>query len=313
MGEAGKYLNELRPILNLTIEKDIYLKFLSFYLVEMVIVLILTLIMSIPAILYFLSKGIIQNPQLMSNPVILSEIIGLFVILGLVWIIIVAVIGALFEGARFSYAKSVFDKKRKTIGEAIAVGKERMVAVFGVSLIWGLISGIVTLVLMSPVIISFIDLIPKMQGGGSELAVSMVMLILYMVVMFFIIFIGLFILSPFMSMSSPIAVFEKKGAIDSFKRSFAIMKGNYVPTLLFLILVGAIVFAVGMVISIIGQVLSFMVLPFSFVGMEVYVGLILLVNLLLIILGVLVEAWDNALGTLAVTKLFTLNQKKNKK
>ena len=74
-----------------------------------------------------------------------------------------------------------------------------------------------------------------------------------------------------------------------------------------------IIFAVGMVIGFINQILSFMIMPFSIAGVEALIGVVIVINIIIFILGLIAEIWDNTLGTLAATRLYQLNAKKNKK
>jgi len=238
------------------------------------------------------------------SPEIVLNIVLVGMVLLVVFLVFSMIVDSFFQAVYYFLARDFWDTKTIDLGIAFGNAKQRFFSLFKVQLILGIVIGIFALIVFSPILFSLpglLNSLPEILSAGSSGAgfagVFLVLALLIVLMLFFSLV--LFFASPFLSMMIPSVLFGNLGAVDSIKNAVEIVKGKYLATLAFILLL-------GIVLGIISMVFGGIIVFFQVLGM-LAVPLMVLMVFLRIILQIVFNVWIGSVQTLGFVKLFDLN------
>lgn len=296
MGKITDYLNSILDVLKSVLNFESYKKMLLLNIIQSITSVIYFVILSIFTILlmvlFFANiKTFPENPTEWTNFFTTNFLgiafISIFIIIG---IIIFALISMYFYSSSMKLAKSIIENKTIGVKTALIEGKKGFICLVKTEILWTIIIlGIIAVVLIPIVLIGLI-LLPSLSNiFTNPLTIITIFLIGFIILLGLIIF--NILLSPFITLILPIAIFEDKGAIYTLKESFKRSKQNYFSIFFYLIIVwlimsilstinyltnwvinaiGQIMILVGELTGIIGTIISYTI----YFGIAVIFGLI---------------------------------------
>jgi hypothetical protein len=143
-----------------------------------------------------------------------------------------------FLAIRYRLAKSIIDNEKIGFIELIFQAKEGFFKLLKTNLLTSILLSIVELVILIPTILIGIISILNFKVDDSTSILFITITLIVGLLNFGLMLVISFLIQPLFLIASPIAYFEKKGAIDSIKESVKIGKSQYFPKLIFLALIG---------------------------------------------------------------------------
>jgi len=198
--------------------------------------------------------GIQNIPTLLSNPDSLISVLGTFGLLGFVFLFVLFYITAVFSGIRFNLVNMFLKEDKLNIGDAFRKARPRAFVFFKIFVLIGF-----AILLAFSILFLFptLSISGFFNGSGTPLSASS---IVFLAVLAFASFIAVFLLTPFFAMLAPATFFEKLGARATIKRSFSLIKTDYLGNMVFVILYLALLISLSIIVSLALQVLGFFTL-----------------------------------------------------
>ena len=161
----------------------------------------------------------------------------------------------------------------------------------------------------------------KINFNQPETILIVLPIILLFVLALFILIIINIIISPFIYLLFPIAIFENKGAIYSIKEAYKRAKINYLAKIIFLFTIGLVTIIIYGVNEFFQRITFAIINPLLIIGVSGGVGSIISITIFIlfilnsIIIGLLVSTLSTLIITLSTIRLYqiTLEENKNKK
>jgi len=212
------------------------------------------------------SMGFENIGQLLSEPSTWVNLLGWIIFLVGMLMLTLTYISAVFSGLRFNLFNDFLKTKKLSLATAFKKTTPRILTFFKVQLIVAIVIFIVLGIAMLP-LIGFIQAMVA-SGSSSAVAGPIIGTILYFVVLMLVLGIAMFLVSPVLSLLAPTAFFGEHNAMGSIKRSFALVKANYLGNLAFVLVYTVIVMALSYIISAFLSIVQlFTILPAT-IGMQ---------------------------------------------
>jgi len=250
-------------------------------------------------------------------PAVIANLAVVFVVFFIAWIIVDLLIGSFFEAALFFLARDSLQGAKLDLGSAFSSAKEKFLVLFKVRVLVGIFVSILSLVIFSPLLASIPALMQQMPllsmasgnpGTASSAMLAFIGFFLLAAVLFLVLLLVLFFLSPFLTLMVPTAIFSKLGAVDSIRRTIEITKAKYWESLGFLLLFGVLAgIALSVFIAIIIVIEFLSIFAIFFIALAVFLAIVR------VALQFAFGTWMNAWTTLSQVILYDLNSGHAKK
>ena len=308
----GKYINGIIEVFKKSFNLKLWLYYLLIIIAIMVIFSLVLLVVAIPAILITLPY--LTNPaKLMTDWLLLVVVYGITFV---VFTIITGLIDAYSSGVLLKIAKRPLENKEINLRDSFNVPIGRVATLFLISLLIGVISFVLMIVLLLPSIIEIINILPLLETSNMAILgkmISLVTVIVLNVVLVALLFTVVSIaLAPVLMLLAPVAIFENYGIINSIKRAFKLVKGNYLGSMGYIILLIVITIGASLVIAAAEQIVVFVIgmLGNVFVNQAAVLAVMIILMIgIIIVLETIFSVWLTAFIYLAIMKLYLINNK----
>jgi len=241
-----------------TLNWPLLLYFFAVQLIEGVVIgviLVFFVLLGLLSLFGSLDFSSIQGiAQQFSNPALLLNLVGIIALLVVAFFLVVMYVSALFAGWRLNLFNNFLKSKRLDLGRAFAQAKPRAFTYFKIDL---LVTVIILLVLFVPFFLAFLPILAYLPGSPPSTVVGQFLAGILAAFLWLLLgLIALFFVSPVMFLFAPVAFFERQGAIDSIRRSIALVKTNYWGNLAFILVYFVIVFFINLIVNAILRILS---------------------------------------------------------
>jgi len=293
--------------------KSLYWSYFLIGLLAFVIFAIISIfIIIIPAYLLIM-PSLLPLMQAQANPAAillafqsllqaLPQIIIGFAIILIIFTIVATLWDSFISGLSLNIASDYLKNAKFSVGRAIEKTKPRLLVLFALNIIFTILLNILSLILILPAILSLLNLLNSFTSAGGLFALMNQSFLINFTQQLSTIsaqidfgnllnLIITFLISPFLVMIAPVALFEKRGVFASIGRIIELGKKSYLPTLGYFILLALLA-----IIAIIVFVIAFFI---SLLLMFVLVGIPLL-----IIISIAFMLWLMAFSNLLIAKLY---------
>lgn len=315
---ANEAIETIKQTLNLKLLLYFFAVFLLQSLAALIVAGVFILIGAAAILPYFGSFTIESFQALLSNQAAILSILSIVVPLAIVWALVELYINAFFSGLKINLFNNFANGEGLSIGSAFGPAAKRAFTYFKIQLLIGIAAAAIAAIIAAMVLLPFFSLkTADFASAGPAVAIAIVLVLLLL----FALMIGLFLLSPFLWLFMPIAFFEKKGTIDSIKRSIALAKPNYWENIVFIIIFMLVTFVVSLLMSAIQRMASMaflfptiMLAETSSADTMIYsmMGAMPAVMAVTILFSLPFTIWIEAYGIAALRNLYFLNKPKGK-